>query len=567
VPENRRVAAKRQSGLFVLDKNHKTNVLNTSFNGPNATSQVSPYRGWINNDYDFSSYPGYPNFDPGSDRPVTARYSDQFFKDYLSFNPNSIRDLEDWTRLWVCGVPALTNGNYQVTLSWQNVSGSPAINLIQSCETNGGTLYLTDTNVFSLSGTAWRQISSDYGYKYHVPTTGTLTLPGNWFTNASNKYFLFEGAGIGSGELVMTISKDGNTIAQTGVWLDLHDVKDFYEQAVITNNISGSISNWTSGIELVQPATASALGDDTNLIVLVHGINVKDVDWRIESDTVFKRLYRAGYQGQFATVKWPCNFFDWSLLQSRTSVFNQSEVKAYKASTALATYLAQLRARFPGYRLHLLVHSQGNAIVGEALRQSGVAFDTYILTQGAMPDSSYDVNAPTDSTLTTAEAIYGTPQRQPVGYQGIYTNFTGRIVNFYNPFDPVLAWWVTDQAAGKPNAYAEHLLELVPPLVPVSPYYSYDGTTGWYNVPIGSGSYLVTDPQESRAMLSRSLTDPIGRSGPASAHGVIQSAVDLNAQYGFYNSFPGDHSAQWVRPIQTSLPYYDQILLQIEPLQ
>jgi hypothetical protein len=40
-----------------------------------------------------------------------------------------------------------------------------------------------------------------------------------------------QGAGIGSGQLVLTISQNGNVIAQTGVWLDLHDIKDFYEQA------------------------------------------------------------------------------------------------------------------------------------------------------------------------------------------------------------------------------------------------------------------------------------------------------------------------------------------------
>ena len=152
-----------------------------------------------------------------------------------------------------------------------------------------------------------------------------------------------------------------------------------------------------------------------------------------------------------------------------------------------------------------------------------------------------------------------------MGYQGIYTNFTGHIVNFYNPLDPVLDYWVTDQEAGKPDGYAKHLIEEIPPLVPVSPYYSYDGANGWYNTPVGSGGYQVTDPEESRAFISRSLTLPVGQSGPASAHGVIKAAVDLNANYNFGNSFPGDHSAQWVRPIQTSLPYYQQVLLQIQP--
>ena len=100
LPANRRVPAQSHSGLF-----------------------------WVNNDCDWATYPGSPNFDPGSDKELTLRYSDQFLKDYLNFNPRSVRDLEDYARLWICGVPALTNGNYSVTLNWANVSGSPAINL------------------------------------------------------------------------------------------------------------------------------------------------------------------------------------------------------------------------------------------------------------------------------------------------------------------------------------------------------------------------------------------------------------------------------------------------------
>ena len=107
-------------------------------------------------------------------------------------------------------MPALTNAGYQVTLSWTNVSsGSSAMNLVQAVETNGGTLYLTDTNIHSLSGVPWQQIDgSSFGRKSIRPPPPTpFVLPGNWFTNAGNRYFLFEGAGTGSGELVLTITQ------------------------------------------------------------------------------------------------------------------------------------------------------------------------------------------------------------------------------------------------------------------------------------------------------------------------------------------------------------------------
>jgi hypothetical protein len=291
---------------------------------------------------------------------------------------------------------------------------------------------------------------------------------------------------------------------------------------------------------------------------MVHGIHVSLLDWDVEGDTVFKRLFWSGFQGKFATVKWPCELFNWSLLRTRTSIFNQSEIKAYKAGSAMKIYVDQLHARFPDYRLHLFVHSQGNAVVSEAIKQ-GAAADTYILTQGALPASAYDVDAPTVTILNTAEFAYGTPEWQPMGYRGVYTNFTGRIVNFYNQYDPVLDWWVKDQAAGKPNGYLENILN------PLVAYYSYDGVNGWHNSTFSS--YMVTDPQESRAMISRSLTLPVGQSGPESSHGVIQSAVDLHKHFNFSNTSFDDHSAQWAWPIQTTLPYYNQVLLQIKPLQ
>jgi hypothetical protein len=546
--------AKRQSGLFVLDKNHNTNLLDASFSGPNATSLASPMVFYVNNDNDGTGIGKDAVVMPGT--PV----------DYQFGKIRSQRNLEDFSRLWVCGLPKLpTTNGYAITLSMSAVSGSPVINLYRSFDTNGSTSYLSDTNAATAQFSQWYlgdQLIFDFSQKVGtISSSQTYTLPVSTDGTPDYTHFLFEGAGIGEGQLTLTISQNGNTLAQSSVWLDLHDVKDFYEQAVITNNISGTMSNWTSGVEIVQPATASALGNDTNLIVLVHGINVNDDDWRSQSDTVFKRLYWAGYHGKFMTVKWPCNFFNWDLLQTRTSVFNQSEAKAYKAGAALKTYIDQLHARFPGYRLNLLVHSQGNAIVGEAIEQ-GASFNTYILTQGAMPASAYDIAAPTDAGLLQQEAITPTPEWQPMGYHGVYTNMTGRIVNFFNTNDPVLKIWMTDQGPGKPDGYLDYLAHQEG--IPVS-YYDYDGVDSWYNAALIIGSHMVTDPQESRAMVSRSRTLPIGQSGPETQHGVIKSGVDLHVRYGFNKAFPDDHSAQWTWPIQTTLPYYNQILLQIQP--
>ena len=525
-----------------VDKN-SDGTMDLSFSGTDATSQASPFVLWVNSGH---CKPGN-NGNLDTDLPVPLNSPN-----YSYGKIRCQRNLENFFRLWVCGLPALpTSQGYTVTLSMSPSSGDPAINLYASYDTNGSAAYLTDTNAAQQQFTQQYlngQLMFDYSKKLRtISSSQNYTLPVYSDGRPIFTHFLFEGACTnGSGELLLTISQNSNVVAQTGVWLDLHDIKDFYERAEITNNTSGAISNWSSGIQLVQPAISSTSGNDTNLIVFVHGINVGPWDWLDDSDTVFKRLYWAGYHGKFMTVKWPCNFLT-PPSPVTLAVFNLSEANAYKASTSLTTYLNQLRSRFPGYRLNLYVHSQGNAVVSEAIK-NGAPFDTYIITQGAISDGAYDVNAANDPVLVNEE--YGrkiTPQWQPMGYQGVYTNsnFSGKIVNFYNTNDPVLAVWIVDQVDLKPSGG-----------------YFYDGVNCRYTI---STNIIVTDFQETRSMVSRSRSLSVGQSGPESAHGVIQSAVDLKTHFGFNNASFDDHSAQWAWPIQTTGGYYLQILTSINP--
>jgi len=111
-----------------------------------------------------------------------------------------------------------------------------------------------------------------------------------------------------------------------------------------------------------------------------------------------------------------------------------------------------------------------------------------------------------------------------------------------------LGTWVLNQKLYKPNGAL------------TGANYFYDGVNGWQVIE-GAPNRLVTDPQESRALISRSRTLSIGAQ---SAQGVIDSAVDLHVQFGFFDA-TSEHSAQWTRSIQTVLPYYIQILDSIAP--
>lgn len=533
-----------------VDANHD-GAMDLSWWGKDNTSAESPLVFWVNQDADWSGFPG----DPGED----VEMDSSPIYDCTQAAIPSQRDLEDWARLWICGMPALQGDQYTVVLSMSNVSGNPAVNLVNAAETNGGTLYLTDSN------TAAMQVESSPGgdgRKYStVSSISPLVLPSSLFTNAGDKHFLFEGAGVGQGELVLTVYYGTNAIAQTGAWLDLHEITDFIESARATNvTASPPPSTLTSQCEILS--TAQPMPHETKqVVVFVHGIN--NTIWQSEnaSETAFKRLYWSGYQGGFATFRWPCAYLPPNNWWPYT--YNESEFWAYKSANAFKNYLSYLRSRsdLAGYAIDILAHSQGNAVVSEALSAGGT-FDNYILTQGAVPAHCYDGNAPRLFALTNAEASSPTPFAASVGgYNQCWTNISGNMVNFFNTNDFALAKgaygaiqanWVKNQQTEKPEAFAGG---------PSYIYYPSTNTSIAYFL-LGS-SYTVTDWQESRSMVARSRTSAIGAQGLApgeSRQGNISSSVDLFSQFNFSDT-RAEHSAQFTRSIQSVWGYYDRVLI------
>ena len=138
-------------------------------------------------------------------------------------------------------------------------SQGPSINLYIA-ETNGGTLYLTDTNMAASLVNRLKLAT--------ISTNSSYTFPSGFF-DGSNKYFMFEGASAGHGKLVLDVWRGANKIAETAAWVDLHDVKDLYEQTHIT----GVATNFpqmveqsaTSGFK-VDYSTPAQISDETNAI-------------------------------------------------------------------------------------------------------------------------------------------------------------------------------------------------------------------------------------------------------------------------------------------------------------
>jgi predicted esterase len=346
----------------------------------------------------------------------------------------------------------------------------------------------------------------------------------------------------------------------------LHDIKDLYEQAHAENVTAGLPPSSLTSQCVVDHATVAPPGETQQIVVFVHGINNTEFDYHDSTETIFKRLYWSGYHGKVAGFRWPCAYLPFNNTLNPFD-FNLGEFYAWKSAPALDVYLNYLRYRpdLAGYQIDLYAHSQGNIVASEAVRQ-GAPYDNYILTQGAVPAHCYDTSVPFLQTLLDAEVDNPTPfYATNGGYNGYFANLTGNLINFYNTNDYALAkgtWnglqanWEADQADEKPENFAYRLGQ----------DYTYNPYDFISTASYTFSEYDVTDPYEIMSMVARSRTRAIGAEDSAAGVLNTSASVDLRVSLGFGNTRE-EHSAQFTRPIQTALPYYQVIVNRIQPAQ
>ena len=536
-----------------VDKNHD-GILDLSFSGTDATSVASPMVAWVNNGLIIPGTSG--NLDHG------VQVATNSPRNYSYGQITCQRDLENFFRLWICGLPSFPSSQgYSVTLSCSGISGSPAINLYMA-ETNGGIGYLTDTNVAqSMVG----EISLGT-----ISTNSGIIFPTNFF-DGSNKYFLFEGAGIGEGQFTLTIYQNGNIIAQTSTYIDLHDIKDLYEQAHVTN----VIQTWP---EMVQQSATSGFQVDhylpgnssqaNQLAVFVHGWRMTQFDYGDFSDTMFKRLYWQGYQGKFASLRWPTRSADTDTNGLDYLTFNRSEYIAFESGTGAAEYFNNLRQRFTNDTISVCAHSQGNIVMMEALKELALVdqtpLDNYVIMQAAVPAHCYDTTVANFQPFLDAESnILPTPNTYLNYAAGITNALRKGIINFFNPVDYALA--TATNSLGF-NISWEGNEEWLKPLVFFGYYYNATNgvagvTTNQFNAGEGVIPRIVTDPWELMPFVARPRSLAAGgRSGISNLLNVNRE-VNLQTTLGF-NDKDYDHSGEFNRNIQTPQVqgFYDDLL-------
>jgi alpha-tubulin suppressor-like RCC1 family protein/fibronectin type 3 domain-containing protein len=460
--------------------------------GKDATSQEKPYRFWLNNDHDEGKtvdkvdweeddYPGAPD---SSDNELKWK-----------------RDLEDLTRLWISfnGITDMVKSEgFQLQLEWKPIdggtswpadAGTPAIKIFKAVEGDGGRKYLEDET--------WAQQQIGQTYRTALGQAGRgapLILPLSQVTLANltetnpNIYLLFEGVTAGKGQLVLNLIKNGQKIGEyPPLHIDLRDIKNLYERWTVDPEPSqpqrgGSYplsAAERSGKRLPSGSPAFAYGADDpeekKYVLYVHGWNMTPVEKEYFAETAYKRLFLQGYKGRVGVFQWPTTHsFDpeknkLDPLNDPTN-YDRGERRAWQSALPLRGLLAQLNQTYPG-QVHVLAHSMGNVVMGEALRLqsqhgSGQIAKTYVASQGALPAHCYDGTIAQGIPFWTnlqwdydhPDIPNGTRNYGPAT-PNIYRNWlafngsaVGRRVNFYNVSDYALTpeVWQFNQIA-KPD--------------------------------------------------------------------------------------------------------------------
>jgi Alpha/beta hydrolase of unknown function (DUF900) len=505
-----------------LDANHDGNM-DLSWNGTDVTSTNSPFVFWANNNYDRWNYDPNDNTNymddvligsnPGTSVPEPDyNYSNALSDGYTYRAIPDTRDLQDFARLWVCGInsnllAALPTGS-TITLSWGDAANpnaaNPTIDLFQAADANGGIGYLTNAT-----------IATEQTNVFHCAYIGRLgpgqsiqlntnTFANNWAGN----YFIWCGVSNGTGGLNLTIKDtNSNVLGQTTAYIQIVDIKQMYERWTVGDQLNVAPTNEASlatdnGLPLGVPAFRYTLPQDTNTpyILFVHGWNMESWEKDRFAESALKRLYWQGYQGRFGSFRWPTGngFVDvWTIATNLTEKdnFDSSEYQAWQSGSGLLNKLDNLSAEYPGH-VYLLAHSMGNIVAGEALRLAGSnqVVNAYVASQAAVSAHTYDDTVPDYSFYYPPwSVIADTPDIYGDWLVGNYGGGAGLVVNFYN---------TNDYALSRPIWQRDELLKPDQDVLEGSAtwYYGYDGSVNdpapwnnFYKKTLTASSYIAFD--------------------------------------------------------------------------
>ena len=578
---------------LALDANHD-GTMNTNLTGADTTSQANPYVFWCNNNFDrWHSVDGSDNEQDDLDVQYGYGPSGPFAIPDCNYTAGGqrmipcARDLEDFARLWICGVTsnllgALPSGT-TITLNWGDVGypdwngNNPTIDIFQAADTDGGIGYLTN------STTATQQTNiNQCSYIGRLGPGGSLQLNVSQFNGWAGNHFIWCGVSNGMGGLNLTISDaNSNVLAQSTAYIQIQDIKQMYERWTVGDDPASSsnpaplsvaikatdgLSNGVSAFQYPPPQNTN-----TPYILFVHGWNMQVWEKDRFAETAFKRLYWQGYQGRFGEFRWPTfagfpvNEFQWEAFDLRN--YDNSESNAWASGVGLLNKLNDLNAEYPG-QVYLMAHSLGNVVAGEALRLAGTnqVVNTYIAMQAALSAHAYDTNTPirNSSDTTPDNYAYYWTNGAPCYFNS--SQGAGTYVNFFNTNDYALesgtTAWPLDQDTKPDNSILGYpgYHYSVSSLHPNGYYVQYGSSSNaFYNLNFPTNTYPIF------AYCDQARSYALG--AQANVGGVFKTLtyheVDLAADPISFSSAHKYHSGQFRSDDAQRWYFWDQVLFQM----
>ena len=576
---------------MAVDKNRDGTV---SFESDDFTSESEPYRFWINNDNDKEDGAG-----------VSASSNDQagvLISDLTTDKPDSLRDLEDFSRLQICFSGDLDaidwlfgnfeSGKVRMMIATPDTGGdTPEIRFMPHLDRSGDLGYLDGTYSGSLDAQLkakmWTSLSAD-------PEDWQDDILGEMWGNLWNLYrekfvefdsiersgnllnFLFEGSAVGKGKFTLVFSSSEKDFHElTGVWLELLDVREMFEQVKLSYSSSTETSSWEP--RQSKPFKCPWDEEPDKQIVFVHGWNMKEGSTNSYAETSFKRLWWQNYKGRYSSVYWPTG--------SNPLTYAPSEFTAWKCGAALKAYFDALVAN--GRSVNVMAHSMGNIVVGSALREKAV-INNYALMNAAIPAECYDDRADlrqvsgtkklSSMGLKFANLLYdwswsefenwakpsvGDDSKRAIasrGYRGFLKNTSCTMINFYLPEDFATAEaWEFHNSTQKPfsgvTSYKYKIGEKIEMYREV-----YAGEDSM-NTPVSKIELVqsdVEDPHRVMAYVDSSKTKVAGteermRSEETKVENINMGNTGQNKDW---VDFAREHSAQFVWSLQKTWKFW-----------
>ena len=601
--------AKISLGEIAVDANRDGVIKFASEDSSDATIAARPYRFWLNDDIDrFVADGNYGQLEDDDLDPLDPTTNivaaNGWQPDWTNNQITSRRDLEDFSRLWINlhGIAdAVRNGQLYIGLRWSNTTGDPWIKLYPHVENDGGTKYLFDSTggvpLIQFSTTnALADLRTGSTVTIVAPEGGTFVFPNSVFADRTESApvvpLLFEGCKVGAGQLqIVILKKEGTTYTEIGqglgMWLDLKEPKEFIQRWSSGDGDRAVPQPWVRLNANSGTFTSPATDTEKDLVLYVHGYNMTGGanltgDKQRWIETTYKRLYWLGYKGRVAGYSWPCAIQ--GLFIAGTSIlggvtdnkgFDDSELRAWQSGTYLMQLLSSLKTA--GYRVHLLAHSQGNIVAGEALLlwkslgNTTPLVSTYIASQGAIPAHCYDATVSIRLDFTpevpnlygrfwmsgdsaTLPATWGVNNPSYLA-AGKIANAATQWANFYNPDDYALT--------GNAFTGSDHPGWLLDQKFKPDVTYGYTSSNG-FNV----GHVPLQFPDDQYQIFSYAAPAWSLALGATSTGGVFnQNAVDLKTSFAFSREHLW-HSAEFRSYNAARSPYWAQLLrtIGIQPI-